>query len=117
MTDPGLWTALMLSAATGSGVYVLVLTEIFTPLRRWIAEQTRHEAWFWVKLAGISTCPYCAGTWLAMILVLVYRPVLVDVPYVRPGFSFWPLGYLVSVLFVNGTAMLWVLIIKRALGK
>lgn len=112
-----LGTALALSGACGSGAFMLVFSTIFIPLRKWIASKTEGEPWFWVKLHELLSCPYCTATWLAEMAVLIYRPVLVSIPHVRPGFSYWPLGYLVSVMFVNATAMLWVLIIRKALGK
>lgn len=113
-------TALALSAAVGSGAFMLVFTEAFAWLRAPAAHRMRGQdapRWIWRKLYGLLACPYCTGTWLALAAVAVYRPVLVSVPGAGPGWSYWPLGYLTSVMAVNGTAMLWVLVVKKALGK
>lgn len=110
-------TAIVLSGATGSGAYMLTRTEVFAPLHAWVAARTRGEPWLWMKLHALLRCPYCTGTWLAIAAVLIYRPVLVSVPSLPRSWSYWPLGWLVSVMFVNGTAMLWTLIIRKALGK
>lgn len=106
-----------MAGGSGSGAFMLVFTEVFAPLRGWAAGRTSGGRRFWRWLDALLHCPYCTGTWLALAAVLIYRPVLVSVPHLRGGWSYWPLGYLVSVMFVNGTAMLWVLVIRRALGK
>ena len=115
-------TALALSAAVGSGAYMLTRTEVFAPLPKLLLDKSDNARsvrakQFWLKLGRLFMCPYCTGTWLALFAVAIYRPVLVTIPYVRSAPSYWPLGYLVSVMAVNGTAMLWVLLIRRALSK
>lgn len=112
----------MLSAAVGSGAFMLVYTEAFSWLRaparkRMLRTPIPGPGWAWRKLHALLMCAYCTGTWLALAAVGIWRPVLVSVPGVSRGWSYWPLGYLVSVMAVNGTAMLWVLIVKKALGK
>lgn len=111
----------MLSAAVGSGAFMLVYTEAFSWLRAPARNRMRGLAavpgWGWRKLHALQVCAYCTGTWLALAAVAIWRPVLVSIPGVSPGWSYWPLGYLVAVMAVNGTAMLWVLIVKKALGK
>lgn len=111
--SPDLAEALALSGAVGSGAYMLVLTEIFAPLRHRIARKTAGDPRFWVTLHKLITCPYCTGTWLALGAVTFYRPVLVR----EPGWAYFPSGFVVSVLFINSTAMLAVLVIRKALGK
>lgn len=106
-----LLAALVLSGAAGSAAFMLVWTEIFAPLRVWVARRQ------WMRLYKIMQCPYCTAVWLALAAVLIYRPVLVTVPHVPRAVSYWPLGYLTAVMFISGTAMLWVLIIRRALVK
>lgn len=117
---PGLYTAIVLSSVVGSGSWMVTQTRTFAPLRERILQMgkvrrpIRHRvALLW--LTKLLCREYYTATALALVLVLVYRPVLLVIPYVKPGWSYWPLGYLVSVLAVNGTSMLWVLMIRRAL--
>lgn len=117
-TAPGLVTALVLAAATGNGAYMLVYTRMFAPLReltgsRAVPGHARQRMWAW--LHALLSCPYCTETWLALAATGIYRPVLVVIPHVPAAVSYWPLGYLTSVMATGGTAMTVVLIIRKAL--
>jgi len=92
---------LTLAAAVGSASFMVSKSKMFKFLRDW-AE--RRNAW----LSGLLICPYCTGTWLSLAAVAVYRPFTVHM--------WWPADYLVTVLAVNGLAMLPVLIIRTAVG-
>lgn len=100
-------TILTLSAAVGSGSWLLSHTEASKPLRLFVAERSSGKFWNW--LSKLLSCPYCTGMWLSIFAVLIYRPRLVH--------EWLPLDYLVSVMALSGISMLTVLIIRKALGK
>lgn len=100
-------TVLMLSAAVGSGSFLICMTEISKPLR--LAVAVRASGGFWLWLSKLLGCPYCTGVWLSLFAVGVYRPQVVH--------GWLPLDLLVSVMAVSGLGMLPVWWIKKALGK
>lgn len=106
MTDS--WaTVIALSLAIGSASFMVTLTKVFVPLRVMIAKRSGNRFFKW--LSELLQCPYCLGTWLSIFAVAIYRPRLVH--------EFLPLDLLVTVLVMNGVAMLAVLVIKKALSK
>ena len=98
---------LSLAAATGSGSFMISKSKMFAFLRDW-AERRKQDGLLWAWLSGVLICPYCTGTWLSLAAVAVYRPRLVH--------QWAPLDYLVTVMVINGLAMLPVLIITQAVG-
>ena len=104
-------TALLLAIAVGSGSFMVSLTKIFVPVRVAVASRISksRKGRFFSWLSELLACPYCLGTWLSLAATAIYRPLIVH--------ELWPLDYLVTVMFMNGTAMLTVLVIKKALAK
>jgi hypothetical protein len=98
---------LSLAAAAGSGSFMISKSKMFAFLRDG-AERRRQDGALWAWLSGVLICPYCTGTWLSLAAVAVYRPRLVH--------QWAPLDYLVTVMVINGLAMLPVLIIRQAVG-
>ena len=98
---------LSLAAATGSGSFMISKSKMFAFLRDW-AERRKPDGPLWAWLSGVLICPYCTGTWLSLAAVAVYRPRLVH--------QWAPLDYLITVMVINGLAMLPVLIITQAVG-
>jgi hypothetical protein len=98
---------LSLAAAIGSGSFMISKSKMFAFLRNW-AERRKQNGVFWAWLSGVLICPYCTSTWLSLAAVAVYRPLLVH--------EWAPLDCLVTVMMINGLAMLPVLIIKQAVG-
>ena len=98
---------LSLAAATGSGSFMISKSKMFAFLRD-RAERRKPDGPLRAWLSGVLICPYCTGTWLSLAAVAVYRPRLVH--------QWAPLDYLVTVMVINGLAMLPVLIIKQAVG-
>jgi hypothetical protein len=98
---------LSLAAAIGSGSFMISKSKMFAFLRDW-AGRRKHNGLLWAWLSGVLICPYCTGTWLSLAAVAVYRPRLVH--------QWAPLDYLVTVMVINGLAMLPVLIISQAVG-
>jgi hypothetical protein len=98
---------LSLAAAIGSGSFMISKSKMFAFLRDW-AERRKDNGLPWAWLSGVLICPYCTSTWLSLAAVAAYRPRLVR--------EWAPLDYLVTVMVINGLAMLPVLIIKQAVG-
>ena len=98
---------LSLAGAIGSASFMISKSKMFAVPRDW-AERRKQHGLLWAWLSGVLICPYCTGTWLSLAAVAVYRPRLVH--------EWAPLDYLVTVMVINGLAMLPVLIIKQAVG-
>jgi hypothetical protein len=98
---------LSLAAAIGSGSFMISKSKMFAFLRDWAGRRKEHGL-LWAWLSGVLICPYCTGTWLSLAAVAAYRPRLVR--------EWAPLDYLVTVMVINGLAMLPVLIITQAVG-
>ena len=102
-----LLTVISLSFAIGSGSFMICLTKVFVPVRVFVAKRSAKKSW--KQLSELLACPYCTATWLSLFAVAIYRPRLVH--------EFAPLDYLVTVMIMNGLAMLMVLVIRKALVK
>jgi len=98
---------LSLAAAIGSASFMISKSKMFAFARDW-AGRRRQDGVLWAWLSGVLICPYCTSTWLSLAAVAVYRPRLVH--------QWAPLDYLVTVMVLNGLAMLPVLIITQAVG-
>ena len=66
-----LWTCAVLAMVVSGTSYTITGTEIFEPLRRFLAARSH-----W--LGHLSSCFYCTSHWVAFLLVALYRPVLLD---------------------------------------
>jgi hypothetical protein len=85
-----------LSFVTASISFTVTETKLFQPLREWV----KHKNHF---LAGMLSCGYCFGHWLALALVVIY------------GYSrftaWWPLDYFLTALVIAWlSAFQWILL-------
>lgn len=78
-----------LGFATSAISVTLTRSDITREPRQWLKEKVP-------SLAGLIHCPYCTSHWVAMVLVLFYKPVVVDL--------FLPVDLAVSVMAVVGIA-------------
>jgi hypothetical protein len=78
--------AIYLSLVTASISFTVSETKIFKPLREWLKTKVAF-------LGELLSCGYCLGTWIALILVVLFRARLFE--------SWWPLDYLLTALFVS----------------
>lgn len=76
---------LLLSLVTASVAFTLCETTLFAGLRDWVRGRS---AWLG-KLAG---CGYCLGHWVALGLVVIYRPRLFQ--------GWWLLDYILTALAI-----------------
>jgi len=75
----------LLSLANASLAFTLSETKVFAPLRAWLKVRAPF-------LGELVSCGYCLGHWIALVLVILYRPRL---------FHFWaPLDYLLTTLVI-----------------
>ena len=80
-----LWQAFKLSLVTAAVAFTVAETKLFAPLR----EATDRKA---PLLGSLLSCGYCLGHWVALALVIAYRPRL---------FQWWgPLDYSATFLAV-----------------
>ncbi len=77
---------LLLSLVTASISYSVTETKLFKPLR----ECVRSES----LLGRLLSCGYCFGHWVALVLVVIYRPKLFE--------AWWLVDYFLTTL-----AMAW----------
>ena len=91
-----LWRAFELSLVTAALSFTVAETKLFAPARQWF---DRKSSFF----GGLISCGYCLGHWIALGLVIVYRPRLFDL---------WvPLDFLLTVLAVAWlSALQWCLL-------
>lgn len=66
-------TLLLLGIACWFGTLLVVESEFFRPVRRWIddretAAQRLLTAWFWSRAAYMINCQMCAGMWVGLAL-------------------------------------------------
>ena len=85
---------LLLSLVTASISYTVTETKLFRPVR----ERVREESF----LGRLLSCGYCFGHWVALVLVVIYRPRLFD--------AWWLLDYFLTILAIAWlSGVQWVL--------
>lgn len=67
----GLYEVFALSLATAAISTTTSRSKFFASTREWLAAKSEF-------LGGLAACGYCTSHWVAAGLVLVYRPVLID---------------------------------------
>ena len=67
-------TIAILALATASVSMTLSKAQIFAGLRKWLLD----GCWLRVWVGELLSCPYCTSHWVALVLVLAYRPILVQ---------------------------------------
>lgn len=84
---------------------VVVDSELFRPLRIWVAGHRRgadrlprRPAWLWHKLRYLVACHLCTGVWVGLVLAAA-------VPTVRP-FGTGPVGFVLAGLSVKAVGHL-----------
>ena len=77
--------ALLLSLVTAYVAFTVSETVIFAPLRGWAKARS---SW----LGKLLACGFCAGFWVALGLVAIFRP--------RLFVSWWLLDYLLSAMVI-----------------
>ncbi len=75
---------LLLSLVTVSISFTVTETKLFKPLR----ERVREES----LLGRLLSCGYCFGHWVALVLVVIYRPRLFG--------AWWLLDYFLTTLAI-----------------
>jgi hypothetical protein len=99
-------TAAALALAIGAAAFITSTAKISQAPRVWLAKRdSRAGRWFFY----LVSCPLCTATWMALAATAIYRPWLVH--------RAWPLDYLVTSLAITATAMLPVLVIRKAIEK
>lgn len=71
MNIDGLYQVAVLALATTSIALTVAQAQIFAPARGWIAKRNH-----W--LGELVSCSYCTSHWVALALVAIYRPTLVE---------------------------------------
>jgi hypothetical protein len=87
--------------AVAIGVVSLTITQatIFEWLREWIADRSEF-------LGELFECPYCMSHWIALLVMLIYRPQLLSTGHLWPDlvvswFALVGLGSLVSGILLR----------------
>ncbi len=75
----------LLSVVTASLAFTVTETVLFAPLREWIK---RRSLW----LGKLFSCGYCLGWWIALMLVVLYQPRLLD--------RWWLLDYFLTAAVI-----------------
>ena len=75
---------LLLSLVTASVSFAVTETKLFKPLRERVGKES--------LLGRLLSCGYCFGHWVALLLVVIYRPRLFD--------AWWPLDYFLTALAI-----------------
>jgi len=70
---------------TASVSFTISETKLFAAPRAYILKK-------FTLLGELLSCGYCLGHWVALLLIILYRP--------RLFHYFWPLDYFISVLLV-----------------
>jgi hypothetical protein len=68
--DIKLWDVVLLSLATYRLTRILVFDKIFKIVRDFIKSRSRLYVFQVIK--EIITCPWCAGVWVALVVVILY---------------------------------------------
>ena len=68
--DITFWDVFLLSLATYRLTRILVFDKIFKLVRDFI--KSRSRLYLFQVIKEIITCPWCAGVWVAMIIVILY---------------------------------------------
>lgn len=76
---------LLLSVVVASVSFTVAEARLFSPARRWFQAKAP-------LLGELLSCGYCLSHWVALILVVVFRP--------RPTVSWWLLDYFFAVLIL-----------------
>ena len=76
---------LFLSIVTASVSFTIAETKLFKPLRDWIIGKSTF-------LGKLLNCGYCFGHWVALILVIIYKPRLFE--------FWWLLDYFLTALVI-----------------
>lgn len=75
---------LLLSLGTASISFAVTESKLFKPLRESVGKES--------LLGQLLSCGYCFSHWVALVLVVIYRPRLFD--------SWWLLDYFLTVLAI-----------------
>lgn len=71
MNALALYQVAVLALATAAISLTITKGRIFTSAREWIAGRNK-----W--LGELMSCPYCTSHWVAIVLVAIYRPVIIQ---------------------------------------
>ena len=96
---------LLLSFVTGSISFTLTETKIFSPLRDWLKAKIPILGELW-------SCGYCLGHWIALTLVAIYQPRVLQ--------CWWPLDLFLAMVMVawfGGIQWVVMCILVRQAGK
>ncbi len=93
-----MWPVILLSMATAWLAFTVSESAVFRPLREWTAARS---GW----LGKLLACGYCMSFWIALALVVAYRPRL---------FVLWaPADYLLTALVVAWLAAFqWIVLCR-----
>ncbi|MBN1480881.1 hypothetical protein EH223_00190 [candidate division KSB1 bacterium] len=94
-----------LSVITASLSFTITETKIFAPLRQWLKSRSTF-------FGELFSCGYCLGHWIALVLVLIFKPRLFDI--------WWVFDYFCAVLIIAWIAgFQWVVmcLLIRLAGK
>jgi hypothetical protein len=94
-----------LSLVTASMSFTITETKIFAPLRLWMKSRSRF-------FGDLLSCGYCLGHWIALILVILFKPTLFQ--------TWWLLDYFFVILIIAWVAgFQWALmcLVMKTAGK
>ena len=84
-----------LSVITASVSFTITESKLFKPFRDWISLKNSF-------LGDLFNCGYCFGHWVALVLVIIYKPKLFD--------FWWLLDYFLTALVIAWCgAIQWIL--------
>ncbi|MCU0289370.1 MAG: DUF1360 domain-containing protein [Acidobacteria bacterium] len=86
-------TVIYLSFITASISFTVTETKIFKKLREWLKQKNTF-------LGELFSCGYCFGHWVAFVLVVIYKPKIIQ--------SWWLLDYfLVALVMAWFSGLQW----------